>query len=88
LAPNTAQTHQDPLTQQQGGKFWTQDHAIQLYLEYSDLISGLRTGVEAILTKLCVAKSNWLYAVPSHTRTPEGANVFMVINAATWLQEW
>jgi hypothetical protein len=24
-------------------------------------------GVEAVLTKLCVAKSNWLYAVP---RTP------------------
>jgi hypothetical protein len=23
LAPNTAQNHQDPLTQHQGGKFWT-----------------------------------------------------------------
>jgi hypothetical protein len=23
LAPNTAQNHQNPLTQQQGGKFWT-----------------------------------------------------------------
>jgi hypothetical protein len=31
----------------------------------SDLISSPRTGVEAILTKLCVAKSNQLYAVSS-----------------------
>jgi hypothetical protein len=64
LAPNTTRNHQDPLTHQQGGTFWTQDYAIQLHLGCSDLVSGLRTGVEAILTKLCVTKSNWMYAVP------------------------
>jgi hypothetical protein len=57
------QNHLDSLTQQQRGKFWTQDHAIQRHLGCSDLISGLRTGVEAILTKSCVTKkSNWIYA--------------------------
>jgi hypothetical protein len=43
-------------------------HAIQLRLGCSDLISSPRTGVQAILTKLCVAKSNRLYAVSSYTR--------------------
>jgi hypothetical protein len=64
--PNTTRNHQDPLTQQQGGKFWTSNHAIQPRLGCFDLISSPRIGVEAILTKLCVAKSNWLYAVCSY----------------------
>jgi hypothetical protein len=71
LAPNTAQNHQDPLTQHQGEKFWTYDHAIYLRLGCFDLISCLKTGVEAILTKLCVTKSNWIYAVSSYS--PQGA---------------
>jgi hypothetical protein len=39
---------------------------MQLRLGCSDLISSLKTGVEAILTKLCVTKSNWIYAVSSY----------------------